>query len=197
MISCPVCRRSGTMGEVLGPPSVKGGDHLMVRDYTLGKGTTYRRALVVDFVHSGVKLINDGVYTYQFPDGMVAKKSSRDGLFKCCPRCKGEKEVEANERDRFILDEGQTFLVSGSGNIQAAQDVLGVWWAFLLPRLRGIDLLTKEGEVYKPLHFPKVVDDCYQSFTLTHVGTTNVADDTPAYCDTHGWHEGPKCPECT
>jgi len=198
-INCPVCWGRGTGGDLHGPRSVGTGDSIMVQSYSERVGTTFVKVLVTEFVHSGYKLINDGRYTIEWPDGKTETRrcGGGDGLSKVCLRCDGAKEIEPTERDDFILDTSRDFIVSGKGTARCAKDEDGLWWKFRLPIIGRADLLTDgAGKVYRPDGFPKMVEGSYQSFRMEYAGTTDVSEDVPQFCDTHGWYEEASCPEC-
>lgn len=201
MVTCPACRGRGTSAPLHGPfcGSVGVGDHIMVDD---PRRPGYTKCEVTGFVHSGIKLIHDGRWTFRWPDGREETWPCRGRgteMMKVCLRCQGEKEIEPTDLDNLIHD-GRAFLVSGKGTIRAAEAPDGRWWTHFLPRVGHLDLLTSEHpltfekEVYRPSDF--ATEGAYQSFTLEAQGTTSVVDEIMNECAIHGWHIEDRCPEC-
>jgi hypothetical protein len=193
MITCPACRGRGTCAPLHGPF----GGYVSVGDYIMVARTPgYTKCKVTGFVHSGIKLIHDGRWTFRWPDGREETRPCRGrdtDMMKVCLRCRGEKEIEPTDLDNLI-QEGRAFLVSGKGTIRAAQAPDGRWWAHALPSVGNLDLLTSEGEVYRPSDFAS--EGAYQSFNLEAQGTSSVVGDIMNECALHGWHIEDHCPEC-
>lgn len=194
MTTCPVCR-DGTMGRIGSAPSLRVRDYIMVLSRS-PRGRLLVKVEITGFKHSGIKLRNNGHFTFRYPNGHEETRHSDDGLYHCCPKCGGAREIDPTPRDTALLTSDIRFLVSGKGIIRAAEILDGVWYTFLVPRISTADLLTREDQVFHPQEVA-VVDGCYQRFMLKLAGDTNVEDHTPGFCDEHGWYEEPSCPDCT
>jgi hypothetical protein len=192
-VTCPVCQGLGTNGQIeMGPALSVGSPVVLLR------GTKSILATITAFKPSGIKLRNNGRFTVRLSDDSVESFSSEGMDILClyhpCPKCRGGGEVEPTWLDLAILASPTRFLISGRGTCQAVERG-GEWVKFLHPRIRSADLITLGKDVYSSYDI-RTFDECYQSFTVKLVGDTDVSEFIPGVCDTHGWHEGPVCPDC-
>jgi hypothetical protein len=207
MIPGPGCYGTGVNGQLHGPGPR---EYAMVQVYSLEQATHYVKCRVTDFKPSGIKAVNDGDFTFEWPDGRTETREvgygGSNGLYKVCPQCDGAREIEEDPRDMRIINEGQDFLVSGKGTLRAAMlESNGLWVAFRRPTLSLNDLLTDHiGRVYRIREYPRwsglVKDDgrnIYQTFWLQLIGEAKEAEgEAPKECETHGWYCEATCPEC-
>lgn len=157
----------------------------------------YSKCLVTGFDHSGIYLIHDGRWTFQWPDGSEETRRCNGGasdLQKVCPRCQGEREIKPNDRD-LLIEGGVLLFVSGTGSVRAGQGEDGQWWKHTWPNISKSDLLTLEGIVYSVSE--SRWEDTYQVFSLEDRGSTDVSDHIMNECSQHGWHIEDRCPECS
>lgn len=205
MIPCPGCYGTGIDGQLHGPGPR---DYTMVEVRSLERGTRYVKCRVTDFAPSGIKAVNDGRFTFEWPDGRTETREvgygGSNGLYKVCSQCEGCREVAPTALDELILDDGREFLVSGRGTIRMAPRGQG-WVAFRRPALSKSDLLSDHlSRVYRIPDFVEWIglpegDDkhIYQTFRLELVGNANEAEgEAPKECEAHGWYFEDYCPEC-